>query len=123
LLHKLPSPVQRGIGGLLRGLEGMAWLSGLRPFGKLSFERRLGVLAGSRTGDPIRRLMLRALVSPLKLAHFDNPALYTQLGCVYETLQKAEAKPAYMKDRVHRGDQLGGDMAIECDVVVVGTGA
>ena len=46
--------------------------------------------------------MLRALVSPLKIAHFDDPALYKQLGCVYESEKaKAEAKPAYMRDRVH----------------------
>ena len=36
---------------------------------------------------------------------------------------RAEAKPAYMRDRVHAGEALGGDTALECDVVVVGTGA
>src|SRR4029453_13619237 len=36
---------------------------------------------------------------------------------------KAEAKPPYMRDRVHAGSALGGDLALECDVVVVGTGA
>jgi choline dehydrogenase-like flavoprotein len=120
LLDKLPSPLQRGIGGLLRGLDGMAWLGSLRPFAKLSVARRLAMLESWRTADPIRRLMLRALVSPLKMAHFDNPALYQQLGCVYEATRVAEHKPAYMRDRVHR---LDGDLAVECDVVVVGTGA
>src|SRR5437588_10721108 len=28
-----------------------------------------------------------------------------------------------MRDRVHAGDALGGDLAVDCDVVVVGTGA
>src|SRR5689334_10934789 len=73
-----------------------------------------------RTADPIRRLMLRALVSPLKMAHFDDPKLYQQLGCVYEAPRVRETKPAYMRERVH---QLDGDLAVECDVVVVGTGA
>src|SRR5689334_18655208 len=77
-----------------------------------------------RTADPIRRLLLRALITPLKMAHFDDPKLYKQLGCVYEFEKvKAEAKPAYMRDRMHRADDLGGDLALECDVVVVGTGA
>jgi choline dehydrogenase-like flavoprotein len=69
----------------------------------------------------VRRLMLRAIITPLKIAHFDDPALYKQLGCVYDMHQKAEAKPAYMRDRVHA--ELGGDLAVECDVVVIGTGA
>jgi choline dehydrogenase-like flavoprotein len=119
----LPGPLQRGLGGLLRGLDAASWLGERRPFKRVSSERRLALLDGWRRGDFVRRLMLRALVTPLKMAHFDDPALYRQLGCVYETHVKAEAKPAYMKDRVHRGDQLGGDLAIECDVVVVGTGA
>jgi choline dehydrogenase-like flavoprotein len=123
-LHSLPSPLQRGVGALLRGLDAAAWLEGRRGFARLSPERRLAVLDSWRQGDAIRRLMLRAVVSPLKMAHFDDPKLYRKLGCVYEqTLPKAEQKPAYMRDRVHAGDSLGGDLAVECDVVVVGTGA
>src|SRR5678816_2115794 len=47
--------------------------------------------------------------------------LYQKLGCVYDTAKVNAEKPAYMRDRVHA--QLGGDLAVECDVVVVGTGA
>ncbi len=120
----LPSPLQIGLGGLLRALAAAAWLHHRRPFTRLSADKRLAVMEGwRRAADPVRRLMLRALVSPLKIAHFDDPALYKKLGCVYDTRARAEAKPAYMRDRVHRGDQLGGDFALECDVVVVGTGA
>jgi choline dehydrogenase-like flavoprotein len=120
----LPSPLQRGLGGLLTALDATAWLTEQRPFLRVSPARRLAVLETWRRGDAIRRLMLRALVSPLKLAHFDDPKLYKQLGCVYDATQtKGEAKPAYMRDRVHDGGSLGGDLSLECDVVVVGTGA
>jgi choline dehydrogenase-like flavoprotein len=120
-LDRLPPPVQTGIHGLLRGLDAAAWVGHRRPFAKVATDRRLAMLEGWRTGDPIRRLMLRALVSPLKFAHFDDPALYKQLGCVYDLEKvKAEVKPAYMRDRVHAID---GDLAVECDVVVIGTGA
>ena len=54
-----------------------------------------------RTGDVLRRLMLRAIITPLKIAHFDDPALYKQLGCVYDMHARPEPKPAYMRDRVH----------------------
>jgi choline dehydrogenase-like flavoprotein len=119
-LTTLPGSLQRGVGGLLRGLDGAAWLGDGRPFARLAVERRLAMLDGWRTGDPLRRLLLRALVSPLKMAYFDDPKLYERLGCVYEATRVREAKPAYMRERVHR---LDGDLAVECDVVVVGTGA
>lgn len=122
VLAQLPSALRTGIGGLLRSLEAAAWLSHRRPFARLAPEKRLALLERWRTGDPIRRLMLRVLVAPLKFAHFDDPALYRQLGCVYDFEKvKGEAKPAYMRDRVHA--ELDGDLAVECDVVVVGTGA
>ncbi len=120
-LERLPGAVQSGIHGLLRGLDVAAWVGHRRPFAKVAADRRLAMLEGWRTGDPIRRLMLRALVSPLKFAHFDDPALYKQLGCVYDLEKvKAEVKPVYLRDRVHAID---GDLAVECDVVVIGTGA
>ncbi|MEO6773630.1 MAG: GMC family oxidoreductase N-terminal domain-containing protein [Kofleriaceae bacterium] len=123
-LERLPGAVQTGIHALIRAVDATAWLKHRAPFAKLSFDQRLALLESFRTGDVVRRLMLRALVSPLKIAHFDDPALYKQLGCVYDLARvKAEQKPAYMRDRVHAGEQLGGDLAVECDVVVVGTGA
>lgn len=119
-LASLPRALQVGVGGLLGALDGMAWLYERRGFARASIAQRLALLERWRGGDPMRRLLLRALVSPLKLAHFDDPKLYQQLGCVYETARGREAKPAYMRDRVHA---LDGDLAVECDVVVIGTGA
>jgi len=118
----LPSPLHTGLAGLLRGIEAQSWLAERRPFARVAPDKRFAMLESWRKGDAIRRLMLRALVSPLKIAHFDNPELYKHLGCVYDVEKaKGEAKPSYMRDRVHA--QLEGDLAVECDVVVVGTGA
>ncbi|MBA3539508.1 MAG: GMC family oxidoreductase N-terminal domain-containing protein, partial [Deltaproteobacteria bacterium] len=121
-LDLLPGPLQHGLVGLLRGLDLAAWMAERRSFARVSTAGRLAILERWRLGDPMRRLMLRALVSPLKIAHFDDPALYKRLGCVYESEKaRPEAKPAYMRDRVHAA--TGGDLAVECDVVVIGTGA
>lgn len=118
----LPHVLQTTLAGLLRGLDAIAFVRGRRSFARTPLPQRLAILDRWRTGDPLRRLLLRALVTPLKMAHFDDPNLYRQLGCVYETAKVAsETKPAYMRDRVHA--QLGGDLALECDVVVIGTGA
>src|SRR5690606_33364741 len=120
-VETLPSPVHRGLEGLLRSLDVQSWLTARRAFADAPLEKRFAILESWRQGDPVRRLMLRALVSPLKMAHFDDPGLYQKLGCVYEHNVKAEAKPAYMRDRVHAAN--GHDLAVECDVVVIGTGA
>ena len=118
----LPTTIQRGLEGLLRSLDVQSWLTTRRSFADAPPAKRLAILEGWRRGDPVRRLMLRALVSPLKMAHFDDPALYQKLGCVYEAERpKQEVKPAYMRDRVHAAH--GHDLAVECDVVVIGTGA
>ena len=121
---KLPSQLSFGLKGLLRALDATSWLDQRRPFVRIKPHQRFDVLESWRRADPIRRLMLRALLTPLKMAHFDDPKLYKQLGCVYDSVaSRGEAKPAYMRDRVHPGNTLGGDLAVECDVVVVGTGA
>ena len=118
----LPGPLQTGLSGLLHAVEATSWLGHRRSFRGLSPAKRLAVLESWHTGDPVRRLALRALISPLKIAHFDDPALYKQLGCVYDGDKvTAEAKPAYLRDRVHAAN--GGDLAVEADVVVIGTGA
>ena len=121
-IDHLPGPLQTGIGGLLRSLDAAALVRHRRMFAGLPDTKRLALLEDWRTGDAIRRLMLRAIVSPLKIAHFDDPALYKQLGCVYDLAKvKAEAKPAYMRERVHA--EIDGDLAVDADVVVIGTGA
>jgi choline dehydrogenase-like flavoprotein len=118
----LPAAAQAGMSALLRGLDAQALAVARRPFARAAPAQRLAVLERWRGGGPLRRLALRALVGPLKLAHFDDPALYARLGCVYEPPRpRAEARPAYVRDRVHA--QLGGDLAVEADVVVIGTGA
>jgi choline dehydrogenase-like flavoprotein len=121
VVDRLPWPVGAGVTGVLRAIEAAAWLGHRRSFRRLAPAARLAVLEGFRGGDVVRRNLLRALVMPLKYAHFDDPALYQRLGCVYETHVRPEPKPAYMRDRVHA--RLDGDLAVDCDVVVVGTGA
>src|SRR5436190_18718291 len=114
----MPDVLAMGAGGILAALDATAMLRHARRFASLSNEKRLALLDTWRTGDPIRRLMLRALTAPLKMAHLDDPGLYKKLGCVYETAKvKPEVKPAYMRDRVHTS--LDGDLAVEVDVVVV----
>jgi choline dehydrogenase-like flavoprotein len=123
-LARLPRPVLAGYRATLRALDAASWLGRRKSFARLGEADRLAVLEGWRHGGVARRNALRALVAPIKIAHLDDANLYRALGCVYKVeLPRAEAKPAYMTQRVHPAAGLGGDLAIDCDVVVVGTGA
>jgi choline dehydrogenase-like flavoprotein len=109
---------------IARALDAAAYARYLRPFTRLSSDRQVSVLEGWRTGGYFRRSALRALLTPLKMAHFDDAEIFKKLGCVYryETPQTID-RPRYMTERVTRAQDLAADEEIECDVVVVGTGA
>jgi choline dehydrogenase-like flavoprotein len=123
-LAALPSPVRSGYRGFLAAADAAAYARYLRPLAKLDAERRVKVLDGWRTGNYLLRSMLRMMVLPLKLAHFDDPSFYSELGCVFDQERpKQPERPRWMAERVVRAVDLDADEAIECDVVVVGTGA
>jgi choline dehydrogenase-like flavoprotein len=113
----------RHYGALLRTLE-----QAVRPFARgrgfsalHEYERArlLGEWADHR--DLARRSFVLALTAPLKVAYFDDEAIHRALGAVYKFASKPE-RPRYM-ERVTRGETLEEDIEIECDAVVVGTGA
>lgn len=109
---------------LLRLLDGAALLGHRRGFAALSAAERLRLLESWRRGGLPRRSALRGLMVPIKISHFDDPRLYRKIGCSYERpLPVAEAKPAWFRERVHAAAAPGGPAELECDVVVVGTGA
>ncbi len=109
---------------VLTALDAEAYARSLRPFARLGDARRLRILESWRTGGYLRRTALLALVTPLKLAHFDDPELFRTLGCVYDyELPRTVERPRYMDERVSRAAELTADEELECDVVVIGTGA
>ncbi len=123
-LGGMPAAARTAAGALLVALEAEALLRHRGRFDTLTIAERLTLLQRWGDGGLARRTALRALVTPLKVAHFDDPGFYQQLGCVY-TFDKpaAEAKPAWWRERVHAAGAEAGDLALDCDVVVVGTGA
>src|SRR5262245_31305816 len=120
----LPSAARHGYLALIRAVDAAALVRHRRRFTELDGERRLALLESWQRGGVARRSALRALVTPIKIAHFDDPGFYRELGCVYEFDKvRPEPRPAWFRDRCHDGAGLGGDVAVDCDVVVIGTGA
>src|SRR5882672_6925675 len=86
-----------GVRALLGMVDASSYARHLRPFARLSADRRTALLESWRTGSYLRRMALRALTMPLKIAHFDDPAFFRAIGCVYEHDGGAAAdKPRWM---------------------------
>ena len=83
----------------------------------------LQLLERWRVGDVARRTMVRMLTAPLKIAHYNDPQMYSEVGCRYGSLPVRAESPRWMQERVVPAAALDGDDTLECDVVVIGTGA
>ena len=124
ILAGQPASAQTAYRTLIRMVDGNALLTRGRGVAALPVADRLALLEAWRQAGLVRRSALRALMVPIKFAHFEDPAFYRHIGCAFERLRPApEAKPAWFRERVHAADARDGDQALACDVVVVGTGA
>jgi choline dehydrogenase-like flavoprotein len=103
----------------LRALDAAALAFTGRPFHSLSARRQGELLARWQT-DPVLKGPLALLGLVLKFVHFDRDEVYGRLGGKLNVVNALE-EPRWLA-QVHRADDwTEGD--IECDVVVVGTGA
>jgi choline dehydrogenase-like flavoprotein len=120
--------VLRGFGdGALRGwttllvaLDQAARLTTGRPFHALSRKRQEEVLMRWEK-NPLLRHPLNSLAHTFKAAHFDSRRTYTELGGHIRTLNEAPA-PRW-EAQIKSAASFTGERDIECDVVVIGTGA
>ena len=131
LLQSLPPAVRAGHRTLLGSFDRFAWLTRGRGLVRLSVADRYALIESWQKASVTRHLAVRALLAPLKIAHFDRPDFYRELGCVYEFDRPSTIeRPRYMRERVHApADWCELDKPtdkptdIECDVVVIGSGA
>ena len=94
-----------------------------RPFSALPLQARMDALASWEQSHLFAaRAALRALLTPLKLAHFDRPEMFAHVGCRYELDAVREEAPRWLS-QVTDGRDVSGDLTLECEIVVIGTGA
>ena len=116
----LPSGIGAMFKSVLWAIEIYSLATRRRSFTKLPAHEQSRLLEGWHAGDVARRVALRGLLTPLKIAHFNDPSVYSGLGCSFRSDDAPKPAP------VRRGVTLGadvGDAELTCDVVVVGTGA
>jgi choline dehydrogenase-like flavoprotein len=96
-----------------------------RVFSALSPARAARFLegwAGSRI--QARRVLLRAIITPIKVAHFDDRRAFEAVGCKsFHQPVLAVSEPVRWMQQVVDGRAIEEDLELECEVVVVGTGA
>ena len=114
----------KAIRALFWGAEAAAMARTGRPFSKLSPARGEAFLAewqGARS--PSMRSLLRAILTPIKAAHFDDATMFAHVGCPRgEERARVDEAPRWMR-QVRDGRLEQADLDLECEVVVVGTGA
>jgi choline dehydrogenase-like flavoprotein len=71
--------------------------------------------------DPLLSVPYSAVAAVLKLVHFDRPSVYARMGG--RGPLPALVEPVRWASRICRAAEWDGDEPIECDVVVIGTGA
>lgn len=122
-LREVPASTARALRSAYVVLEASTIPTRGRPFSSLPLEARMSVLLHWETSRlfPVRA-MLRGLLTPLKFAHFDDPAMFRHVGCRYELDAVRPETPRWLS-QVTNGREVDEDMVLECEVVVIGTGA
>jgi choline dehydrogenase-like flavoprotein len=120
-----------GYRALLRAIDLAPVVRHRSTFQRLDEARARAFLEGlAEHRSHAMRSLLRAVMTPLKQAYFDSPALTAHVGCNFglPTLA-AEESPRWLAQvtdgasREQVGDARDGVLELEADVVVVGTGA
>lgn len=91
-----------------------------KPFSALPAETQ-EVLIRRWEHDPFLRTPLSLVSLIYRFVHFDRPHAYAALGGSRTEVKNLE-QPRWLQ-QVHRAEEWAGDDGIECDVVVIGTGA
>lgn len=118
-----PAGARAGYRAALWAMESSTLARHGRGLSALPCASRTAVLARwERSRSALRRNLLRVVLTPIKLTHFDQPELFEQLGCPYHWPAVRDDEPRFLR-QVINGREVTEDLALQCEVVVIGTGA
>ncbi len=118
-----PPAVIKGYRAMLWALTAASLVRHRRPLARLTDEEMLALLERWRCGDYGRRMLLRLITLPLKMSHYNDAAMYQAVGCRFGALPVASVEKQRYMERVTTAAELPPDETLECDAVVIGTGA
>ena len=123
----LPRTHLFGYHALLDAIEWVSVSSTGRRFSRLNKEEAIRLVESYyRSAAPSKRGLLRAVATPIKLAHFDDAGQFAAVGCTSfhssDRQLRVVEEPRWLA-QVTAGEDTSEDIALESEVVVVGTGA
>jgi len=110
----------RAWGLALQALDAAAIARKGRPFHALGAGEQEELVARWQR-DPVLRTPLGLVSLVYKFVHFDRPDVYGRMGGKLNVVRDLD-KPRWLS-QIHRAEAWQGGDDVECDVVVVGTGA
>ena len=114
----------RAFEGGLWTVEGSTIATRGRSFSALPIAARTAVLeAWSDNGSRYARWLLRAILTPIKMAHFGDAGMFAHVGCRQDRDVPARNEPQRWMRKITDGRAASEDLDLEYEVVVVGTGA
>ncbi|MDQ3034289.1 MAG: GMC family oxidoreductase [Myxococcota bacterium] len=116
--HILPQ-VAKVLGKIAQTFDHLAIARTGRRFRDLGADKQEAVLRGWEN-DPVLRSPLQILQFAIKFGHFDREHVYAKLGGKLNVVTKLE-QPRWLEQVVRA--ETYEDAEVECEVVVVGTGA
>ncbi len=111
-----------GIQALIRTFNTACRVRHLRRFTRLSPEKQRTFVREQRALPYPLRMGIRALLTLLKVAHYNDEEKFRALGIRY-CAGPSVVPPERWMNQITNGADLTGDQEIEVDVVVVGSGA
>ncbi len=121
LFEGQPAAFRLAYEGLMQVFEQLARTRFRRGFSGLTADEQLAFMeAIYERGTFPERQLLRVVLTPLKLCHFDDPTFFEQIECTYRQEPVSEPLPRYMQrafDAAAPDAEL--EQTIEAEVVVV----
>lgn len=114
--------LRRVLAGLLRALELRFLLATGRRFATASREARSAFLR-RQSGKFLEGGLLRLLGLPFRVTYLQDQDNLARLGAAHPPCPTPAEEPARWKAQVVTAASLGGDEELECDAVVIGSGA
>ncbi|HEX4622169.1 MAG TPA: hypothetical protein VH208_11430, partial [Myxococcaceae bacterium] len=115
-LEAMPAAVSWAYRGMLWTLETQTAARTGTRFSALPLGGRLKAMERLEQAEATR-LLLRGLLLPLKLAHFDDPSVYAALGCRFAVDLPPLERPRW-QEQISSAGELGDRAELECEVVV-----
>jgi choline dehydrogenase-like flavoprotein len=119
-----PPNVVRGLRALLTWLEHSTRTRHASGFSALSFDDRVQHMERlSKSWLPHNKAVFSGLTVPVKSNHFDEPTLHRLMDAPFGVTPPTAIERAFPSTQHIDGREVKEDETIECDVVVVGSGA